>query len=616
MALARFPAMLNTFDPRLQAAIVRIDKQYLANVVKYDAVETALIQDYRDYTDGDQPDALTATQAALLGGDLNYTLNIVETIVSVIADRLKARGVEVVETEQVQPVAPPVPVPTMPEQPDPEQMDAGVDETQPAPALEPEVEAAPTLADQLNPVVRKLWDKNKMDERQADVAWMAGRDGKAFIMPEYNPDEGIVEWAINPAFDGATGVRMVYSEDNYKPLYAVKRWSVVPHPAQQDQTTTLKRMNIYYPDRIEKWVSKGAVGSAGNAENWQPLDLMNTEQVDTEHGSYRATVSWWTDELIPGETVDAEGNIVPTTIIGRNGKPLGIPAFHFKANAQGNAEGKSDIAQIVPGQQDVINRANAMISAGEQFMATPTVFVISNGNIGSEDEPIEKFPGSLTQLPEGTEVYVAPAADLTQLNASLDAKIARAATLSRIPVAYFNVTGQIAAEGTQKQMEVLLTARAERRQKAFGNRYEELVRMSLKLMAMFDPDFTLFSADNLNEIDDLSLSCSWEPAEIRNETEDTQRAVTEKRDLEFPIEIYGDTAGLTTDEIAMIKRHQLEKQHLQDVKNQQMLAALAEELGKDGETTQQTNGAAGNPVSGAGAALAGLPNPMGGIRGG
>lgn len=608
----RFPALLDTFDPRIKAMVVRIDRQYLANIALYDSSDTALITKYREYVDGDQESALTSTQAALLGGDLDYTLNVTETIVSVIADRLKARGVEVVETEPIQPDPEPIPAAQPVGTPDPEQMEADDQPTEPAlPVDVPEPEPVPTLAEQLNPAIRKLWDDNHMDERQADVHWMGGRDGRAFIIPEYNADEGRVEWAINPAFDGTTGVRVVYSEDNYKPLYAVKRWSVVPPPAQPDQNTTIKRMNIWYPDRIEKWVSKSAKTTAANAsENWQPLDPANVEIITSEHGSYAATVDWWTDEIVAQETTDpATGDPMRQTVIGRGGRPLGIPVFHFKANAQGNAEGKSDVAQIVPGQQDVINRANAMVSAGEQFMGTPTVYIITNGKI----ESLELFPGSPVQLPESSQVFIAPAADLTQLNASLDAKIARAATLSRIPVAYFNVTGQIAAEGTQKQMEVLLTARVEKRQRAFGNCYESLVRMSLKLMAMFDPDFTLFSVDTLDEIDDLSLSCSWEPAEIRNETEDTQRAQTEKA-MGFPIEIYGETAGLTTDQIALVKRNEREQQHMADIRQQQMLAEIAMRLSDD-ETIEPESGRANNPNTGADGTPVRLAGAMGSVSG-
>ena len=143
----QFPAMLNSFDPRVKAGIIRIDRQYLTNVAKYDSADTELVQDFRDYVDGDQPDALTSIQAALIGRDLNYTLNLCETVVSIIADRLKSRGVEVVETEQEKPEPEPV-IPAMqPAAPDPEQMEApGEDETQPAPPVElPEVEPEPTL---------------------------------------------------------------------------------------------------------------------------------------------------------------------------------------------------------------------------------------------------------------------------------------------------------------------------------------------------------------------------------------------------------------------------------------------------------------------------------------
>src|SRR5690606_34099435 len=105
-----------------------------------------------------------------------------------------------------------------------------------------------------------------------------------------------------------------------------------------------------------------------------------------------------------------------------------------------------------------------------------------------------------------------------------DSLIKDAATLTATPLSYFNLTGQISAEGTQKQLESALLAKTTRNQTVFGNAWEDMARMWLRLEAVYGDELAAYKND-LTALDDIELSCEWHPAETRNEREVIELAV-------------------------------------------------------------------------------------------
>lgn len=489
----------------------------------------------RRYTNGQQPNPLNESQLALLSEDIQYTLNICRQVVEIPANRCKVRSVE------AQPAN-------------------GASQTE------------KDLIEQVNTALNKVWMQNRMDERSADLHFAAGRDADAYLIADYDDKKKRVRYTINFAHDGDAGVYGVYDDDPHTPAYFVKEWREKVDRFLTSERS-IRRRTLYFENRIERWIQDEKRGAG-----WQPLDPNKIERVElADGGFYTTTVVWWTD------TGTAQG------------EPLGFPVFHYRVNSDGTANGVSDLAEIVPDVQDGINLANAMVSAAEQLQGTPLWVMFTKAQMTDQNgEPIELewFPGSYVVIPDNdSSIGSFPAADLDKLNSSLDAKIRRAATLSNIPPYLFNLSGQIAAEGTQQQMEIMLLAKVARRQVTFGNRYEDLARMTLKLLAIFDKSFNLLGsgAEAIRRIDDLIITCDWHPAEIRDQQADTDRAVSVVEKLGIHEEVGQEIANLTPEQIEKSKSLKGEAATTEQITVNQMLAIWAEIVGQ--QNGQSANGA-------------------------
>ena len=520
---------------------------------------------YREYAAGEHRVQLTNRQKILLVGasdrdpslpawDPEFVLNICETILSVEVDRLRVKGI----TATVE---------------DGDEQDSGAKES-----------------DRLTKLLWRWWKRNRMDANAPSCMYAAARDGDAYGVLEYDPERG-PGVAIHRAYDGESGVEMAYEDDDAaRPLYAVKRWDVKRPTKNNARTERRRRMNIYYPDRIEKYISHIGKGDYG----WQPLSATDQEfnaktdervMLTDEYGNeYDATVSWW------------------TTTGTRDGEPLGLAVIHLPHDPRGEAFGVSTIADVVPGLQDAINMAALALQAATVFNGYKEVILTGvelPPDIADDPDKARKlfyrYPASIhvfedadasaTQLMES---------DLRQLIEVKDSLIKDAATLTATPLSYFNLTGQISAEGTQQQLESALLAKTTRNQTVFGNAWEDMARMWLRLEAVYGDELAAYKND-LTALDDVELSCEWHPAETRNEREVIELAVQKMEKLGVPRKVVWREIGYTQDEIEAME------DTTQTLQNAAMgkLAALIQERENEASALDQVRGngqAAGQDV--------------------
>lgn len=541
--------MLGSFDARLAATM------YINALTAVDKVATDKVVLYRNYYDGIQADAFTEAQIKLLGADIDATLNICETTVSTICNRQKVRSVTI----------------KLPE-------NTTGNETPPETPIDQPISGSPTtpsLSSQMTTLLQQVWDQNRMDEQTSEIHLQASRDAEVFVITDFDPATNQTRYTVNEAFDGVRGMFAVYSDDKKQVKYFVKRWkeTILPHT---NNKRTIERMTVYYADRVERWIKDIKLDST-----WQPYRQQG-EMVYIEGqggATYEASVVWLTDSTEQG------------------GIPLGFPVFHFAANVIGG-KGKSDLADLVPGVQDGVNMANAMIIAAEQLAGTPINYVagenLANMPINretGEPQELEYYPGGLLTLPGATTVGQLAAANIEQLNNSLDAKLRRAANIAQIPPGSFVTTGQVSAEGTLQQTEVGLIAKVERRQVNFGNRYEDMSRYTFKLLVAFDDTFTMLGSGQaaFDTIDDMEINCEWEPAAIRNEVVEAQ---TGKAYLDLgvaPEIVQRKFTTLSPAEIA-------ESKALNEQSKNATMGQMALALMSGGNTNGGTNGAQPQPT--------------------
>ncbi len=516
--------------PGLGTGLNLATQSYLDLLIQERSDDWAYVGDLRDYAEGVQAVHLTDRQKIMLvgedGADPEFTLNVCSTILDVETDRLEVSGIKVTVADNE------------------------------------------GLSDTLSELVWTWCKAFRFDALQQNVHYGACRDGNSFGIVWYDADKQRPCLTFNQAYDGDdSGSEILYDDsDPTRPILAVKTWTLQRPAMGQAAFGKIQRRNIYYPDHIEKQInSAGISGSFANA-GWRTLsptdpdwdDKAELTALTDRYGQQRtAAVSWWTDTGLEG------------------GVPLGIPVIHFPHSARGSAYGRSTIADVVPGLQDAINRAGialqtaAVLSGFKVTTATNWDPDVAPGDLYIQPGAllINKQDGSFGQLSE---------TNLMQLIEVKNSFIKDAATLTSTPLSFFNISGQIAAEGTQKQIESALLAKTRRNQTAFGNAYEDAVRMMLKLEAVFGGDDTAYPRKpsqvplTLEQIDDLDINCEWEAAVMRNEMEEREIAKIDKETFGVPDSMLL-AKWYSPEELAQIKEEQ-------SVKRNQVMGQLGQML--------------------------------------
>jgi len=365
------------------------------------------------------------------------------------------------------------------------------------------------------------WNANRMDHQQGVVHMAAVRDGDSFVLVSWDNEEERPTLTFEQAYDGHEGVMVHYSRDTRKPMFASKRW-------EDDEKRD--RLNLYLPDRVEKYI-------ADDGDNWEKVTETNGDE-------------WAAD--------------------------LGIPVIHFAHRDQGYNFGRSDLRDVVP-IQNAYNKAIIDLVAA----ADTTAFRIYT-MLGDDPSGLEITPGCWVyslKPPSGEDsaaIGHIPGEDLSKLIEFKDAFVMEIARISRTPLSFFQVSGHRPAEGTLKQEESPLVARAAKAQTGFGNAWEDVMQMAARLSNYFGP------AQGVPKLpDDLQIDTQWQDAETRNDRT-YYETLKVKGDLGVPQEILWQEMDYTPEQIEDMKGSE-EYQSRQASRD--MLMQMAQGGGK-GETAE------------------------------
>lgn len=342
--------------------------------------------------------------------------------------------------------------------------------------------------------------RNKFDGLQGDVAEAALRDGSTYIMVDF-PDKGAdltpesgPRLTHEEAFDGISGVVMVYGTDPRTPLMALKLWQEIL-PGEKKVST---RINAYYPDRLEQYVSKSsnALTPYPNAQEYQ--------------------MPW----------------------VGNN-KALGIPIIHFP-----NRGGRSEIDPAIP-VQDALNRNMVSMVMASELTAfqvrwivgdqppagmTPGMWLWSavkkDGKVVPPNEEQKRWLDSIRYgtLEQG---------ELVPFLAQAEFMIDQMYTITRTP--RHNASTDASGESL-KQKEIGLVGKVKRAQVNLGNAWEAVAGMMVAVQVAFgksDPPAV------------SSWSTTWRSAELRDDTQVVDNAlkmapyVDERTLLSMVASVYG-----------------------------------------------------------------------------
>jgi len=438
---------------------VQVRISFLRWLLNMDAERREWYRRYREYYDGDQETQLTDRLRAFLQvkADEEFNTNYCPICVDAKAERLKVTGF----TED------------------------GENAEQPQAQL-----------------FWDWWNDNRGDSLQRIVHRASVRDGDAYVIVGWDNDAGEPRYTFEPAYDGEYGVDVRYDPDKpERVLYAVKHWRV--EAENPDDAGYVRRLNVYYPDRIEKYVSDERTDGG----DWDPY---------TDEAEPRWPIPWM--------HVD--------------GTPLGVPVIAFRNAPQDYRYGVSELKNVIP-LQNALNKALIDLM-GAADGAAFRVFV----GTGSDWANATISPGTIlwSESPEARLVAIEPG-DLAPIIALKDALAIEVARVTRTPLHYFHGTGQMPAEGTLKQAEQGLVSRVEEAQTVIGNAWEDVMYLSRRLA-------NAFANAKLDET--VTVSTRWAPATTRDETAELRRA-QQKHALGVPRERLLGEIGYTADEIDTMK---------------------------------------------------------------
>mgnify|MGYP001611889752 CR=1 FL=1 len=335
----------------------------------------------------------------------------------------------------------------------------------------------------------QLWNKNKMDSKQADIYNDSGVSGAHFVIIEWDNSEKFSAFYPNQRYTSASGingetldgtgdgVNVKYQNDDLnQPIeYYSKRW-IESYIDAKGNTHTRNRMTLYYKDRIERYQML--------AGGWE---LYNTD-----------------DEPSIVYQLDANGNKLET--------PLGFPVFGFFTPGH-----RSDIADAIA-PQDGINKllidALADADIGKSIIALFGAYPTTDGRPAAED-------GSnlLDMLPR--QVIGSANADghLDQIDGidirptleAIEKLMSWTASITGTPASRF-ASGQVESADAQKERKESLIAKIEARENNWGDVWEDVMLYALKLQNLYGGgiDGTLID-------ESIEVNTQWKDPQTRNE---------------------------------------------------------------------------------------------------
>lgn len=424
----------------LPTGAVRIDQDFLKEAADMGQKRLDGYKLFEEYYDGEQGTRVPDRVKQYLERDgQEWSENFCETVVDAFASRMSVSGFRT----------------SLHEDAAPDELDEDGN---------PKGESDP-LADWLQTY---FWEKNRMDSVQALVHFTAIQKGDSFLLLDYDNERR----CPRATFNRPEVIKPEWGDDG-KMVWVAKRWDTTDKSPTNPTGEKVTRLNIYYPDRVEKYFQLAKDG----ADKW----------------------SLWLD--------DGDENW-PTPWVTSDNKPLGIPVFHFANKPTGRRWGKSELKGVIP-QQNVLNKQILDLLQVMDTMGYPQRWATGVTNVDS----LKTAPGEVWST-EGDSAQFGQfeSAPLAGPLDAIDRTLQRLSGRSRTPAHLLVVSPGGAPSGEAlKTAESGITAKAKHNAVFWGDVWADVAAMAARLAQVF-------GAEELppGDIDDVTIHVSWDDPETRN----------------------------------------------------------------------------------------------------
>ncbi|MEQ1646431.1 MAG: phage portal protein, partial [Pyrinomonadaceae bacterium] len=304
-------------------------------------------------------------------------------------------------------------------------------------------------SDSQNSLTRQIWHRNRMATRAGEVHKEALKTGDAYLIVW--PDD-LGRACLYP--NRAANISVAYDEDSLGRIaYAAKAWRT------SDKHV---RLNLLYPDRIERYISKEkSEGALPEAKEFEPL-------VGT-----RTLLS-----AAPGATERTGVSAFPN--------PYGVvPVFHFANNADLGTYGRSELEAAIP-VQDGLNKSVLDMLVAMEYSAFRQRWVAGiEVDYDAEGKAISPFKNGVDNLwVAGKDARFGDfeAAQLDQFLRVKDSFRVDIASVTGTPLHYFlQQVGEFASGESLKQSGTRFLAKVRDRQESFGQVWADAMSFALRI---------------------------------------------------------------------------------------------------------------------------------------
>jgi hypothetical protein len=315
----------------------------------------------------------------------------------------------------------------------------------------------------------RIWQANRMGRRSGEVHKEAVKNGDAYVIVWPNARG---EVTIYPNKAGMCTA--VYDEETPgRVLWAAKHWRT------PDKRV---RLNLFYPDRIEKYISKAA--SENTLPDAKEFVAYGESKVQGPKSKVESTEG--SKEMRAGMPAPpVEGSFVVPN-------PYGVvPVFHFANNADIGAAGQSELEAAMP-VQDALNKSVLDMLVAMEFASYRQRWAAGiEIEYGEDGQPIPPFKAGVDHLwiTENQDAKFGDfeAANLEQFLKVKDSFRMDMACVTGTPMYYFmQVSGDFPSGEALKKAESRFIAKVRDRQESFGQVWEDVMAFALMLEGKTD----------------------------------------------------------------------------------------------------------------------------------
>lgn len=294
---------------------------------------------------------------------------------------------------------------------------------------------------QIQADIDELWRRNRMRVRTGEVHLdtVIEGDGYLIVWPDAQG---------NPIFYPNRANAVVIEYDDEQPgwiVRAAKTW--------QEKNTGKQRLTLYYPDRIEKYITQQKV-EGGLPDNANPFIQFDGAEAWPLPNPYNK-----------------------------------VPVFHFGNRAGIGTLGMSELSEVIP-LQDALNKTIGDMLVNSEFYGIPQRWATGIENTGDVAEMKQRYSLSAGGIwgTDKSDVKFGSFAvgDPDKYILVIENFRKEIARVARTPLHYFDLGTRVPSGEALKTAEAPLLAKVQDRQETWGPVWSDCMRFALQIMGKGD----------------------------------------------------------------------------------------------------------------------------------